>query len=170
MGSAKVDRRRRAVAGSLAVWGTLGLAGCGGGVTIVVSDEDDDGDEEVSISYEFVVGYDTRILPTGGYALRSQADLDRVWATSPTYPGGGVAGGAAPLFDFADFTLVVIALGVGLMCDQPRLVGVNASGSTLTVSWRTDRDGSLSCEREGLLQLLLAVPQWPGDVVFRRLD
>ncbi len=165
MGGADVDWARRRVAGSLGWLGVLGLAGCGGGVSIFISDEDD----HTTVSYNFVVGYDARVLPAGNHVLRSQADLDRLWSVSQPYPDGPVVPGSAPAFDFAGFTLVAIALGVGLLCDQPRLVGVTASGSTLTVSYRTDRDRTFGCTRTGPLQLLLAVPRRSGDILFRRV-
>ncbi|WP_041675174.1 hypothetical protein [Ramlibacter tataouinensis] len=168
MGRAEVDLGRRAAAGSLALLGTLGLAACGGGVTVVIGD--DDHHDDVTVSFNFVAGYDARVLPEGNHVFRSQADLNRVWAASPPFPEGGASGSTAPLFDFANFTLVAVALGVGLLCERPRLTSVRASGGTLIISYRTGRDPTLACVSEGLLQFFLSVPFWPGDILFRRLD
>lgn len=159
--------RRAAARASALLLGAAALAGCGGGVSIYIGD--DDFDDRVSVAYTVVDGFDGRALPEGTYVFRDQGELDRAWATGTPQPDGSTSA-VAPRFDFGRSTLVAVSFGVGLLCDRPQVVEVSARGDALTVGYRADRDLGASCARTGPLQLFLGVPRWGGPVFFRRFS
>lgn len=137
------------------------LLSCGGG-----------GTPPEPVNYQFLFNeFQSRVFAENTYVLRTQSDLDALWNSGTEWTGlfSPPQPAAKPVVDFSQNTVVGISLGVGLRCYMPEIVSVTRSGETLTVAWRTNRDRqitTMACIFDSSLQTFLAVPAWPGPVVF----
>lgn len=115
--------------------------------------------------------FEFRVFAEGTHVLRTQAELETFWASGSNWTGAFAPAQPAgqPSIDFSRTTVVGITLGVGARCYIPEVLSVTRSGDTLTVAWRTNRDRQITtsaCHSSYPLGNFLAVPAWPGPVVF----
>lgn len=135
------------------------LAACGG----------DDSETPTEVQFESVSWQFLRPFAAGTYVVRTEAELNALWSSTPfvEYPFVANEETPRPTYDFTKYMVVGISSGAGnYYCNSPNVIRATQTSSTLRIQYSVPTGTTGACRYPGPRVGFALVPKFAGQVLF----